>query len=585
MRHDAAAGPGAGASGRERRLVAMLTSLLSRATPLLAIAWIVSLPVPYLLGWGNIATVTIPALSLLLALGLARTESHGDRRMFVSLFLVGYLLRFGAVVLIAGATGHPPLGPDSTTYLRESQLLAGNHLVTDTAPYAYNGFGTFDVAHYYLFALFIMVFGSDLVGLQLLNSALAALVAPLMFGWCRRVAGRYAVFVGVVLAVHPSLIVLASIDLLKDPSVMFFAALALWAVSRFEERRIGVTAAAFFAIAIAGLTYLRMDRFYLVAYAELAVLISGVLFLRHALSKREVIARSLPIVLLFVVVEAGPFAVGWPPSPVLVYQDIENILRNQPGLLGLSRDTLRNSSTVETPSSTAIPFESHTAQVVGAQAVVTVEGRSAGSGRALAAFNMPSPASSTDSTMVRTYDPVMAEAAAGQTATPSPSPTPERLPERLGSSWMARIVVVLADSFRRLFGPYVWVPPERWDLDWILRSDLPLYPGMVVWYAGLPLFAIGVGVTVIRAVRGLERRASLVTLAIFLLFYFLQYLVLDLSYRQRDTMLPFLAVFGLMGLYRLLRSRRFLAVYRLYWVVLLLIAVGHSVVRAALGGA
>lgn len=108
---------------------------------------------------------------------------------------------------------------------------------------------------------------------------------------------------------------------------------------------------------------------------------------------------------------------------------------------------------------------------------------------------------------------------------------------------------------------------------------------MVVWYAGLPLFAVGVGMTVVRAVRGLERRASLVALAIFLLFYFLQYLVVNLSYRQRDTMLPFLAVFGLMGLYGLLRSRRFLTAYRLYWVILLLIAVGHSVVRAALGGA
>ena len=529
----AAVEPTAGVSNRERRLVAALTALLTSATPVLAVVWILLLPVPYLLGWGNFSTVTIPVLPLLLALGLARTEPGVDRRVFMSLYLVGYLLRFGAVVLIAGATGHPPLGPDSTTYLRQSQSLAANHLVTAVNPTAFNGLGTFDVAHYYLFAVFIMLFGGDLVGLQLLNGGLAALVAPLVFSWCRRVAGRYAVVVGALLAVHPSLIVLASIDLLKDPSVMFFAALVLWAAVRFEHRQSRVTAVAFFLSAVAGLTYLRMDRFYLLAFAESAVLISAVLFLRHATSKLQMIRRSLPIILLFLVVEAGPIAVGWPPSAVLVYRNIEQILSGQPGLVGRVSDSVPDSA--------------------------MVEARSGGAG--LAAMTAPFPLSTNTST------------------------TPAAGAHGAGQNWTNTLVALAVDAFRRFFGPYVWVPPERWELESILRSNFPLYPGMIIWYAALPLFAIGVGLVVVRAVRGLEHRASLVVLAIFLVLYFLQYFVLDLSYRQRDTMLPFLAIFGAVGFYALLRSRRWLWAYRLYWIGLLLIAAGHTLFRATHGGA
>ena len=140
------------------------------------------------------------------------------------------------------------------------------------------------------------------------------------------------------------------------------------------------------------------------------------------------------------------------------------------------------------------------------------------------------------------------------------------------------LVSPFAPVVRRLYGPFVWVPPASWDPGFVLRSDLLLYPGNVIWYAMLPLGLAGL----VRAlVRWRVQAPALVAAASALALYLLAYLSVNLSYRQRDLIVPFVLVFALPLATVIVRSRGWRLAYAGYWAVLVAAAAAHLFVRAA----
>lgn len=139
-----------------------------------------------------------------------------------------------------------------------------------------------------------------------------------------------------------------------------------------------------------------------------------------------------------------------------------------------------------------------------------------------------------------------------------------------------------ANVFRRLYGPFVWILPEDWHFKALQAGDYLLYPGMLVWYGLLPLIVVGLGATAGRIAARTETRFGVVFLWCFTAIYFAQYLVINLSYRQRDVMLPVLLFFAYLGLPDATHLARWRSRYVGYWLVLALLAGGHLLVRAFL---
>lgn len=140
-----------------------------------------------------------------------------------------------------------------------------------------------------------------------------------------------------------------------------------------------------------------------------------------------------------------------------------------------------------------------------------------------------------------------------------------------------------ANLVRRVMGPFPWIRPARWDVVYLEANNYLLYPGMLVWYTMLPVLVIGlllVGRDILcRAYVG----STMVFLWLFTVPYCLQYLAINLSYRQRDDMFPFLLVFVAVGSAHAVRSPTFRRWYPRYWAMLALIAVAHLTVRQLSG--
>ncbi len=123
--------------------------------------------------------------------------------------------------------------------------------------------------------------------------------------------------------------------------------------------------------------------------------------------------------------------------------------------------------------------------------------------------------------------------------------------------------------------------PERWDVRTILTNDYPMYPGMLVWYAFFPMIAVGLFRTGWQIVTFKRLDFGMVLVWLFSCMFLGQYLLMNLAYRHRATMIPFLFVFGLIGMPSEW-SRRLKTAYAIYWVAIGAIAVGHLLLRAGL---
>ncbi len=413
----------------------------------------------------------------------------------LSLFAWAFVLRAAALVVVTlqlDAHGLVYLSPDGQGYLLGSQELAARNFSVTDHPVAV--FQSYDVAHYYLFAAALRVLGGGLVSLQLLNTTLMAISVPIVFALARFIVPRHSFLLAVAVMVHPSLIALSALNLLKDPSLFYFTALALWALTRLAGSTRPAGVAGFSLVAAAALGYLRLGRFYTVAYLEMAVVVVAAAVL--ARRKWKVVPSRLALAGLlsaFLVAEAVPMSLGWPSTPR--------------EFLGTMNHTL---------------------------------------------------------------------------GTPTMRFTAPGMAHRLGVS---RLVGSLADAFRKLFGPFAWVPPERWSLWEIVSGDYLLYPGMLLWYAVLPFVIFGLLAELLRLAKGATDNLSSAVLSVMLSLWGLQYLAINLSYRQRDTMLPYWLLFAILG-FLALRGTGWCwkPAYAAYWVLLVLVAAAHLCARALLAG-
>ena len=453
------------------------------------------------------------------ALLIAGTEDAAHRGTSLNLFVWALLCRCLAVTAcyaLGVREGGPFLGPDSTTYFTKGGELAASAFHLDIHPML--AFGSYDVSHYYLFAAAIRYLHTDLFGLQVMNCAMIALAAPLMYGIARIMLPSAALVLGLAVALHPSLIALAAVDLLKDPSIIFGTLLLVWVIVRLTvERR----PHAMVLYALAGLVaalYLRSGRFYSFAYLEFAF-ITSVVFLR--LLRVPVFQRATAAVLV-----AGVFLTGevvlarasWPPSPIMVASTVSYVL-DTPAIRQYATGLFDR-----------VRISSKSTQVAG------------------------------------DHDPIMVPVHFG--------------PKSGRFAIVGTIVSSFANLFRRLYGPFVWILPNDWHFRVLQAGDYLLFPGMLVWYGLLPVIVVGLGATGWRIVTRTETRFGLVFLWFFSAVYFAQYLLINLSYRQRDVMLPVLLFFACVGAPYLARMARWRAWYASYWIALALIASVHILARA-----
>jgi hypothetical protein len=488
---------------------------------------------------------------------------NDDRTIIVGLFGLALSARLVALIVLhwlAVPSGGPFLGPDSTAYLERSQLLAANAFAVPEHPIAV--FRDLGVAHYYVFAAAVRWLGVDLFGLQLLNCTLIAAVAPLTYSWCRRVAPASALWVGLVVALHPSLITLGALDLLKDPSVLFFSSLAIWALVRLVGADSARSTALFALVASVALIYLRLDRFYIAAYVEGA---SVVALLYVAMRARSL--RWLPVVALMatlLVAEIVPVRLGWPASHTIMLQSI-GWARTVPKIRDYSPGLFDNIDADDAP-----PLTDDIGSLGPLDGVFNR--------RSQARFVVASLPLGGQERPILPSDPRAAQpvAATRFLQTIGSLPRPLRIP-----------FTASVNTFRRMYGPFVWIMPDRWNVRTILTNDYPMYPGMLLWYAFLPMIVIGLVRTGWQLVTGTIATGArgefgLAIVWLYTCLFVGQYLITSLAYRHRETMIPFLFTFGLLGMPREW-SRGWKVGYATYWAGLAATAAIHLSLRTWLG--
>jgi len=506
-------------------LVAVVCSGVAAGWRLPAVTAVLSL-VPVLLGFANIRSAAVGLLCALAAWVLSLDETREERPIFAGLFVVAFAVRSLALMAFTvwlAPSGGPYLSPDGIGYWKAATALsAGTY---DLSAGAIKAFGSYDVASYYYFGGLAWLFGGQLFAVQLTNAGVGALAAPLAFSIVRRLSLPYALAIGFVVAIHPSLTFLTSNNLLKDPSVMTASLLVTWAGVRIVGDRVASRRLALYvAAAVPAYAYLRFGRFYTAAFLALSFTAAAIALPVLEAARRRwsgaasrgpmaaswrtpapPVAGLLALLALFGGVEAAAVAAGWPPGPVQARSLIGHV-ENAP--------------------------------------------------------------------MMRDYAP-------GLLSTPGLLPA-----EAHGDSPGARLAAAslrrFTDTVRRLYGPFVWIVPDDWDPRALVAADYFLYPGMLLWYGLLPLLVAGLGLSAIRLARGTEQRIAVLALLLFSLTYMAQFLMINLSHRQRDDLLPFLLVFAGVGLARAPRWRYWTLAYTLYWGGIVVMAVLHLALRARL---
>ena len=632
------------------------------------IALVALLPVPVLSGLASPAYLAVSILIVGVGWLIARLEDAPHRSTFLGLIGLALLVRLvalAALTWLGRDAGGPFLGPDSSDYLLGSDYLARHDFVIPSHPAFF--FGSFDSAHYYLFGALIRAFGADLFALQWFSCGLTAMVGAMMFSWSRitldrRVPGS-ALAIGVLLAVHPSLVVLSATDLLKDPPILFCMAAALWTLTRLSRRdvvRAGV--GGLFVVAVLALVYLRMDRFYTVVYLELALLVVACAWWIGRAQVTGVRRGALALAGVIGLAELIPFALAWPPSPVLFARNVGLVLDTPvlreyaPGLVdsALGRQdaagsVARSGGPMETieekygGTDFYVNLDQPNGRVTGTVVgwghaftcdevierfellvdgepwpdvtfttrvprpdLVAFHRRMCGSDDRGVGFRFPFDADRLEYGRHRVL--VRATTRGGRTklsniAVPEIDTSGAALPIVRGtrqSLWSRLVadsqpgadaprpaalagpaaVAFLGNLFRRVYGPFVWILPARWNAREILTSDYLLYPGMLVWYVLVPFMVVGLVWTGWMLASSRSVDAALAVLWIFTLGYGAQYLALNLSYRQRDILFPFLLVFAVLGVHAVRDIRSWKLAYGLYWLGLIAIAAAHLVVRA-----
>jgi hypothetical protein len=298
-----------------------------------------------------------------------------------------------------------------------------------------------------------------------------------------------------------------------------------------------------------------MSRFYVVPFLAVAFLVSALLwqFLRGS---RPSLLRPMrtagAVLVIFLVAEVVPMRFGWPVSGVMVAEQV---------LAAIDTPHMRTYATGLFDRNPA-PENVFRPPAASPRPVNDI----------LQAFHKGARMPSAVEQSEKAYAEFMAKAKA-QPALPQPA----------ASSLPGKALRWSVDGFRKLFGPFPWVMPPSWHPEVILTGDYLMFPGMLVWYALLPLGLAGLAglgwwVLVRRRLEELPVMFAGAVLALF----FVQYMVINLSWRQREFLFPFLAVLACLAVERWWHTPYFRKMYQTYWILLGVVAVSHLIARAYL---
>jgi hypothetical protein len=528
--------------------------VLHRGALIAASVAIAVLPWPWVTGLANPSYLAVLLATVPLWVLLAALHEPSERAVFLRIGVIGLAARLAthlAVFAWSTAGGGPYLGPDSSTYLHESGLLALRGFAIDGPPALF--FGSYDCAHYYLFAAATRYLGADLYGLQTLNLALTAFAGPLFYSMWRRLGIRHAVLLGAGVALYPSLIALSINDLLKDPSIFAATTLGLWCLVRLGGADARARIVVLVALGSLALIYVRMSRFYVVAFLEIAV--AAAILGRWVRERPGALAwrassTAAPLAITLLLVELVPLAAGWPLTPRLVAgavrHSVETPGMHQYGAGLVERAAMASPAAAKTLASTD-------------------ESRSA-----IAARPAPDAPVRGGTGERREREVSVATAPEGPPVAPP------------AASVSGRVVRASANAVRKLLGPFPWVPPPTWTARTLLLGDYLLFPGMLVWYALFPIGIVGLAVVALRVVRREAIPLALTALGGFAILLLVQYMALNLSYRQREFMVPFLAAAALLMFQYFRPTRVMKLAYGAYWILIVLLATAHLAVRAAM---
>jgi hypothetical protein len=361
---------------------------------------------------------------------------------------------------------------------------------------------------------------------------------------------RYALPLGVVVTLSPTLVAYGVNDLLKDPGVIASAMMALWAIARLSRAQWPAAQAALILVAAAALAYSRMSRFYVVPFFGCAFIGAWIITRLPNGGVRRLIPNTrlaLSVITIFFIAEIVPMRLGWPPSTVMVADQIVSTL-DTPAMRVYAKGLFDR----------ALPTQEESPVKYQAPRAVNDILRDFSRGARLPSALEAEQAVQRE----RELENKPKQGDAGS------------IPLHY------RIVRWAANTFRKFFGPYPWVMPASWDPRTILSGDALLFPGMLLWYAVLPL---GLGGGLFLAWQAIQRRQVQMPLLIaagIVSVFLAQFLVLNLSWRQREFIFPFLAVLAFYAIEHGWTKPFVRYGYAAYWTLLVLAAIGHLSVRA-----
>jgi cation transport ATPase len=302
------------------------------------------------------------------------------------------------------------------------------------------------------------------------------------------------------------------------------------------------------------LAYSRMSRFYVAPFFAAAFIGAWVVTRLASTESRRWIPRSrfaVSVVAIFLIAEIVPMRLGWPPSTVMVANQVVSTL-DSPAMRVYAKGLFDRAAAApeDTPEQSA-------AKYVPPRAVNDI----------LRDF-------SRGARLPSALEAVQAAEREQHREKPVKRQTEE------GVSLARRLVTMAANGFRKFFGPFPWVMPTSWDPQTIMRSDALLFPGMLLWYAVLPL---GLGGGLFLVWQMFQRRSvsmPLLVAAGIVAVFLAQYLVLNLSWRQREFMFPFLLVLACFAVEQGWPKPLVRYGYAAYWTMLFLVAIAHLSVRA-----
>jgi hypothetical protein len=520
----------------------------------LSLVWLtVVLPLPLVLVDAGASYLIVPVALAAAIAAIAATEPPATRRLLAYLGIIGFAWSWTILLLVLWlqrSAGVVVLGPDGVEFLRAAETIVAMNFTLPRPSHEY--FQILATGHYFVFAAVLYLLGPALFHLHVFNCAAASLLGPLTFAWSRQVYPRGALPAALLVTLFPSITYLAVVDLWKDPSVILATTLTIWALVHMcrdpQPRRLLM----FGVIAAGCVWYLNTSRFYPAIYLEVGLIVAAIVALLH----RRRISRGLVVAVIAVVGigEGGPIARGWPGSPLMLVANVAHVL-NVPSMRYYTAGLLDRARTEGQPPVNHPELR-----------LKTLEGLNVGLslGTSNGTSSDPRATASEGSTDSRPQSVIQVQVDS-QLATSA----------TFGSlSWMVHMI-------RRVYGPFVWIlPPAMTARAWLGGLYL-MYPGMLFWYALLPLMAAGFLVAGSSVVRG--RQPYMVgVIWVYTALYSLQFLAMNLPVRQREAMFPVLAVFAVMG-YHWSRGRPWATrLYVVYWIGLITMAVAHLVIRAQL---